>query len=160
MARIIYGGNHPLVQCTNHVKDRWLVLWNEGEGKDGGLSYMSDTFDHKPTLQEIKDVINDYINDKVNEEIYSGLVVDNNIVYLSLENQINYKSAYDLAYQTSGKNLPQTFKFGEDYYKVFNTLEELEEFYLKVRNHIDSCLDKGWRAKTSVDYSKYEELLN
>lgn len=86
--------------------------------------------------------------------------MDNNIVYLSLENQINYKSAYDLAYQTSGKTLPQTFKFGEDYYKVFNTLEELEEFYLKVRNHIDSCLDKGWQAKTSVDYSKYEELLN
>lgn len=160
MARIIYGGNLPLVQCTNHVKDRWLVLWNMEQGQDEGLSYMSETFDHKPSLQEIKDVINDYINEQVSEEIYSGLVVDDNIVYLSLENQINYMSAYDLAKQTNGKNLPKKFKFGEDYYKIFTTLDELEKFYLKVRDHIDSCVDRGWQAKSSVDYSKYEELLN
>lgn len=159
MATIIYGGNHPLVKCINPLRDKWIVLWNR-EKTEEGVSFMSETFDHKPSLQEIKDVINDYINSIVNEAIYSGLQVDGNTVWLSLENQINYKSAYDLAYQTGGKNLPQTFKFGEDYYKEFLTLEELESFYLKVREHIDKCLSEGWQAKTSIDYSKYEELLN
>lgn len=136
-----------------------MILWNEEQSKDGNLSYVSETLDHKPSIQEIKEVIEEYINNQVKEEIYSGLVVDNNTVWLSLENQINYQSTYNLACQTEGKNLPQTFKFGEDYYKTFNTLDELQEFYLMVRNHIDSCINKGWQAKSKIDYSKYEKLL-
>lgn len=159
MATIIYGGNYPLVKCINPITNKWIVLWNR-ERTEEGLSYMSETFDHKPSLQEIKDVINDYVNDIVKEAIYSGLQVDGNIVWLSLENQMNYKSAYDLATQTGGKNLPIRFKFGEDYYKQFNTLEELEDFYLNVRNHIDKCLEEGWQAKSAIDYSEYEKLLN
>lgn len=136
-----------------------MILWNKEQSKDGNLSYVAETFDHKPSIQEIKEVIEEYINNQVKEEIYSGLVVDNNTVWLSLENQINYQSTYNLTCQTEGKNLPQTFKFGEDYYKTFNTLDELQEFYLMVRNHIDSCISKGWQAKSEIDYSKYEKLL-
>jgi hypothetical protein len=33
-------------------------------------------------------------------------------VWLSTENQFNYKAAFDLATQTGGKSLPVTFKFG------------------------------------------------
>ena len=35
-------------------------------------------------------------------------------VWLSSENQFNYKAAYDLAVQTGGATLPVTFKFGTD----------------------------------------------
>lgn len=160
MAVRIYGGQLPLIQCVNPRRNKWIVLWDQKEEEDDkGISYSAETFYHKPTLQEIKDAINEDINAKVNEEIYSGLIIDGNIVYLSLENQINYQSTYNLACRTNGKNLPKTFKF-EDSYKTFNSVEEFQEFFLQVTDHIDACLAKGYSAKQAVDYSEYERLLS
>ena len=41
------------------------------------------------------------------------MIWNNKRIWLSSENQFNYKVAYDLALQTNGANLPIIFKFGE-----------------------------------------------
>ena len=80
-------------------------------------------------------------------------------VWLSTENQFNYKAAYDLAVQTKGKSLPITFKFGSSsnpQYYTFNSLEELTDFYTKVINHVNECLKEGWKKKDSINWEDYK----
>ena len=83
-------------------------------------------------------------------------------VWLSSENQFNYKAAYDLAVQTSGSNLPVTFKFGDTknpvYYK-FETIEDLQDFYMKAMIHVNSVLSEGWTSKDSIEWEEYEKIL-
>ena len=98
----------------------------------------------------------------MDNEIYSGFVWNGYSVWLSTENQFNYKAAYDLAVQTGGSSLPVTFKFGSDdnpqYYK-FNTVEELSDFYTKSVGYIQDVLQRGWARKDGFDFSKYQEEL-
>ena len=85
--------------------------------------------------------------------VYNGVQV-----WLSSENQFNYKAAYDLAIQTNGKSLPVVFKFGtedEPVYKQFNTLNELTNFYSQTMTYVQNTLAKGWQVKDSIDFSKY-----
>ena len=61
---------------------------------------MEETFDHLPALAEIKAVINEWYNRKITDTIESGYVWNGLKVWLSMENQMNYKTAYDLAQTT------------------------------------------------------------
>ena len=79
-------------------------------------------------------------------------------IWLSSENQFNYKAAYDLAVQTAGATLPVTFKFGTDNapgYHTFNTVEELSDFYTKAMQHILSALADGWSKKDAFSLDSY-----
>lgn len=117
----------------------------------------------KPSLGQIKTFILDAINKRTDEKILSGFVWNGNQVWLSTENQFNYKAVYDVAVQTNGANLPLTFKFGDSenpiYYK-FEELEDLQDFYLKALEHINEQLVIGWKKKDSIDWSTYENALN
>ena len=80
-------------------------------------------------------------------------------MWLSQENQYNYKAAYDLAVQTEGKTLPVTFKFGTDeepVYRTFETLEEIADFYTKTVAFIQGVLADGWKKKDAIDLSLYD----
>ena len=69
----------------------------------------------KPTLDQVKQAIFDDINSRTDAKIVSGFVWtpkaggDPIPVWLSTENQFNFKSAYDLAVQKDGATLPVTF---------------------------------------------------
>lgn len=103
-------------------------------------------------------VINWY-NQEINNEIMSGFTYNGIPVWLSQENQFNYKSAYDLAVQTDGTSLPVRFKFGTDdepVYYEFNTLENLTDFYTKEMVFVQRTLAAGWKKKDAVDLSLYQ----
>jgi hypothetical protein len=74
-------------------------------------------------------MINDYYNKQTDYKIVSGFKWKEKPVWLSSENQFNFKAAYDLAKQTDGANLPVMFKIGEEngdpVYYTFETIEEL-----------------------------------
>lgn len=126
----------------------------------GFATWKSMLLDYKPGLEQIKAEITEFINDKVKESIMNDFVWNGYKVYLSVENQNNYKVAYDLAVQSNGKSLPVKFKFeknGKPFYYTFNTVTELSNFYMKVVNHINSCLEKGWELKDSIDFSIYSK---
>ena len=121
-------------------------------------TWAEHVFKKKPSLSQIKDFILSEINKRTDELILSGFTWKDKQVWLSTENQFNYKAAYDLAVQTNGANLPQVFKFGStenpEYYK-FETVEELTDFYTKATAYINQCLTVGWAKKDSINWDDY-----
>lgn len=160
MAIKIHGGNNPLVECINHTTDKWLVLWNMQE-EEGSITYLGEVFEHKPSLAEIKDTVLDWYSKQVDQKILSGFTWNSIPVWLSIENQFNYKTAYDLAVKTNGQRLP-TFKFGtveNPIYHKFESLEELEDFYIKFTTYVSETVAQGWAQKDGIDWKVYEDLL-
>lgn len=125
-------------------------------------SWFQRIFTYIPSPTELKEVILVDINENTDEKILKGFKWNGMKVWLSLENQVNYKTAYDLAVQTNGANLPTVFKFGDTenpvYYK-FDTLDELQDFYVKAMTYINEQLAIGWAKKDAIDWSVYEKAL-
>ena len=117
----------------------------------------------KPSLEQLKKLVLDAINKEVDEKILSGFVWKDMPVWLSTENQFNYKAAYDLAVMSQGQSLPVTFKFGtteSPVYYTFETLDDISDFYISAMAYINTTLAEGWKLKDSIDWSVYEEALN
>lgn len=134
---------------------------------EGGKYNFRGTVEYRPSPEEIKEMIVEAINKDVDQTILSGFVWTDGEgnkypVWLSTENQFNYKSAYDIAVQTGGMGLPLTFKFGtteHPIYHTFTTLEELQGFYLSAIQFIQSTYQRGWAEKDSIDMSNYEHVI-
>ena len=116
-----------------------------------------------PTLKMAKDGIEKDINDQTDEKILNGLVWNDMPVYLSKENQFNFKSAFDRAVQTNGANMPVKFKLGEQdgepVYHTFTELSELTDFYDAASLHILTCLNEGWARKDGIDWDEYKPFF-
>lgn len=120
------------------------------------------SFIRKPSFGQLKNFILTEINKRTDEKILSGFEWNGMRVWLSSENQFNYKAAYDLAVQTNGANLPTVFKFGSNEdpkYHKFDTVEELSDFYVKAMTYINEQLAIGWAKKDAIDWSLYEKAL-
>lgn len=128
------------------------------------ITWMQETYNYKPEGSEIKDMILSYFNSQVDKSILNdckwtspstGEIIP---IYLSSENQFNYKAAYDIAFQTSGASLPFVLKFGDTdnpHYYTFESLDEFTNFYTYCINFINTTLQNGWTKKDSVDWTKY-----
>jgi hypothetical protein len=132
--------------------------------------YLPKTQTPALSLQVVKDAIIGDINARTDEKIVSGFVWnpaaggDPIPVWLSTENQFNFKSAYDLAIQKNGATLPVTFKMGEHedgtpVYHTFKTMEDADDFYVKAVAYINLCLAQGWEEKDGIDWTPYEALF-
>ena len=135
-----------------------LYEWNE--------VYMPKKQMSQLTFADVKAAIISDINARTDEKIISGMVWTPRAggepipVWLSTENQFNFKSAYDLAVQKQGATLPVTFKMGEDadgnpVYHTFQTMEDADDFYLQAVAHINRCLAEGWTEKDGIDWEPY-----
>jgi hypothetical protein len=154
----------------NKVNDKHVtIMWDykpifkanaKGEQIESPLAtWQEHTFNHIPTLSEIKAVITDYYNKLIDQSILSGLVWNGMKVWLSSENQFNYKVAYDLAVQSNGATLPIVFKFGDDeetVYYEFKTIEELSNFYITSINYVQTVLQEGWNKKDKINWDIYK----
>ena len=146
-----------LIECIDKYKNIYRIRCDITEEEDG-ISYEEYEFNHKPSLDEIKDVILDYYNSKIDETIISGFIWNEMQIWLTTENQFNYKATFDLAMQTNGSNLPIVFKFGttsEPIYYSFTTIEELNDFYTKAIAYINATLKIGWNEKDAIDWTLY-----
>lgn len=138
---------------------RYKISWNYEPSNDGVGRWMEEVFNYKPTLSQIKEYILDQYNKEIDKKILNGFKWNGYDVWLSSENQFNYKAAYDLAIQTRGATLPVTFKFGtteNPQYHTFETLDEFTDFYTKAIKFINDTLAEGWQKKDSIDWSIYE----
>lgn len=116
------------------------------------------TFNYIPTFNEIKNIIISYYNNIIDKQILSGFTWNGMQIWLSNENQFNYKVIYDMAVQTKGQNLPIKVKFGDNnniIYYEFKTLEEISDFYIKLITHIQNTLQEGWIKKDNVNWNFY-----
>lgn len=109
-----------------------------------------------PDKDKVRQIIINHIDSCTDNRILSGFVWRDIPVWLSMENQFNYKGAYDLAVQTGGATLPITFKLGErDGRPVYFTFEDMEtftDFYISAIAYKNACLESGWAKKDSIDF--------
>lgn len=156
----------PIVKIGN---EKCIIMWdykpimkknNKGIEVETPLAvWQEEAFNYLPLLDEIKEVILGYYNKQVDQEILSGFVWKNMNIWLSNENQFNYKAMYDIAVQTGGKSLPIVMKFGttaEPVYYEFRTMEDLTDFYFSSLNHIQNTLKKGWEIKDNINWKLYQ----
>lgn len=158
-----------LVECINHYIGKYRVRWDiqpeTGEDADKqAVSYYETEIilRHKPNINDIKQAVLEGVNRMIDEKIISEFVWNDMPVWLSSENQFNYKAAYDLSVQTGGQTLPVLFKFGDTenpIYHQFTTQEELSDFYIKAMQFISDTLSAGWIMKDSINWSVYAEVL-
>ena len=138
----------------------WYLYF--GQGKDGQGDYvLRKVYDYKPTGEELRADITELVNKSVDEKILTGYVWNGMPVWLSSENQFNYKSVYDLALRDSSV-LPLKFKMGEDadgnvVYHTFETIDELSDFYVGAIKYINNCINEGWTEKDAIDTDKLLE---
>lgn len=159
MKRVEGSSGISLLECINPVKDKWRIRWDVQEKEDGSATYMEEEFIGKPSPEAIKSVVIGWYNQQIEETILSGFVYEDMPVWLSTENQFNYKAVYDLAVQSNGATLPVVFKFGTDervQYRIFGTLEELADFYTKSMQHVQDTLADGWEKKDAFDLTLYQ----
>lgn len=159
MRKVEGNAGVPLMECTNPVKNKWRIRWDVQEKENGSASYMEEEFYHKPTGEEIRTLVMSWYNSQTDAAILSGFTYNGAHVWLSTENQYNYKAAYDLAVQTGGETLPVTFKLGSDEhpeYHTFNRLDELKDFYVKAVGFIQTVLADGWKKKDKFNLDLYQ----
>jgi len=159
MKRAQGGAEVKLLECVSPAKNKWRVRWDVQQRDDGSTDYMEVELAHKPSGEEIKNLVRTWYNEQADAAILSGFSYEDAPVWLSQENQYNYKAAYDLAVQTEGKTLPVTFKFGTDeepVYRTFETLEEIANFYTQAVAYIQGVLADGWKKKDAIDLSLYD----
>ena len=165
-------GSGLLVECVNPRLRKYVIRWDvqpyirkdevSGEERQEGFDYYEKWLNHKPTMDEVKEIVLSGMNADIDRQILEGFVWNGMAIWLSSENQFNYKAAFDLAVQTNGANLPVMFKFGttqEPVYHTFLSVEELMDFYTQAMAYINGVLAEGWGKKDSMYWSGYEALL-
>lgn len=158
MKRVEGCAGVKLIECVGPVRDIWHIRWDVQPQNDGGINYMEAEFNHRPSDDEIKQTIIGWFNSQTDETILSGYEWRGMPIWLSSENQFNYKAAYDLAVQTAGATLPVTFKFGneEPCYYTFDNIEDLTDFYTNAMSHIQRTLAEGWKKKDAFRIEDYQ----
>lgn len=157
----VYGTKERNDSLLRLSDDHYVLFYGFGKDKDSdesGYCWRKD-YGHKPTEEELKGDIATHVNKLIDEKILAGFTYEGNIVYLSSENQFNYKAAFDLCMLTDGSNLPVTFKFGDEQkpvYRKFETKDELKGFFLQAMDFISKTLSEGWTEKNTVFRKDFE----
>lgn len=126
--------------------------------------YVSKAQINQLSLQDVKDAIIKDIDDRTDAKILNGYpftpdgAEDPIIVWLSKESQTNFSEAQRL------QIIPVKFKLNETedkqpIYHTFETVEELDRFYLGGVQYINQCLNEGWAEKDGIDWEPYEQLF-
>ena len=141
-------------------RSKYEARFGFGKDEKTGVGYdYRKQYKYKPEVDELKDEIFELVNEEVDKTILSGYEYDGKMVWLSTENQFNYKAAYDLAVQTGGASLPVTLKLGTlevPEYVTFEDIETFSAFYIGAIKFIQKVLEEGWNEKDKVDWTKFE----
>lgn len=138
-------------------KSKYLLIFGFGKDDNGNGYDVRRYYDHKPGVAELRNDIGAYINAQTDRAILTGFAWNGKPVWLSTENQNNFKAAYDIALQTDGATLPVKFKLGETadgapVYHTFTKIEPFTDFILKAFAFINTTLNEGWAEKDGIDY--------
>lgn len=104
-----YGAEERHDQLIVLGTGQCVLIYGHGEEDGQGFDYRH-RFDRQPTAAELLKVITDHVDSLTDQKIITGYRWQGKNVYLSSENQFNFKAAYDVAVQTGGATLPIKFK--------------------------------------------------
>lgn len=148
----IYGAKERQDGLYCIGRNKWEVFfgfWKNREDDEVGYN-LRKKYACKPTNKEILNDIFIALNAMCDEKILNGHVYNGMSVWLSTENQKNYETARNIARDTNGASLPETFKFGGDFdfvFYSFETVDEIDKFFLDVHKYIKECLAECWKYK-------------
>lgn len=132
------------------------LMGDDGEPLEVGYVCSTATaiLAERPTEQDIRQLITSHYDAETDERILSGFRWRDMPVWLSRENEFNFKAAYDLAAMSGGATLPVTFKLGEQdgkpVYYTFEDMATLTDFYTTAIGYINQCLQEGWAKKDAA----------
>ena len=149
-----YGAEERHDQLIVLGTGQCVLIYGHGEEDGQGFDYRH-RFGHRPTASEVLKVITDHVDSLTDQKILTGYRWQGKNVYLSSENQFNFKAAYDVAVQTEGAQLPIKFKLGEDaeglpMYHTFNSMNAFTDFYTGAISFIQQTLAAGWEEKDAA----------
>lgn len=151
----IYGAKERQDGLYSIGRNKWEVIfgfWKDSEDDETGYN-LRKKYRRKPTNEEIVNDIFEAVNRLCDEKILSGHTFKGMPVWLSAENQKNYETARNIARDTNGASLPETFKFGGDfdlYLYNFETVEDIDDFYMGCYRYIRECLAECWSYKAEA----------
>lgn len=152
--RVEGGVNIPSFQKVNLRKGYYAVRWDFQTNEDENtVNYMETVFDHLPTEDEIRSVINKYYNEITDQKILSGFKYKDIPVWLSLENQNNYLMAAVAGLSS------YMVKGGSDSASInitLNTHEEILDFVAAMQQYISKCIGEGRTKKLSINFEDYK----
>lgn len=161
--RVILETIVPLSTIQHVVDNEYRIRWGfDIDEQSHKMSYTELEWKGEYNVDVLKKIVEKWYNDQCDNEILQGLTFQGNAVWLSLENQFNFKAAYDFAFQNEVLGLEYEspiFKLGSTdvpVYKTFDSFMELTDFIKQCFTHIKVTLDKYWILKDSIDYTQYQ----
>lgn len=155
----IYGASIRQDGLQKVGRNRWDLFYGFGKDEDNEMGYNWRTsFDHQPTIEEVKETITTQISANTQKAIIEGYEWNGMQVWLSPENQANYTLAYNMAKNGDLEDMP-TVKLGSDdtpVYYTFKDSEELTAFVTGMQQHIQECLNASWTERMEMDWSVFE----
>ena len=134
----------------------YILFFGYGEDSMGGYNYRH-RFDHEPTVDELRSVIEAHVNALTQDRIVGGYEWKGKQVWLSGENQHNYTSDYLAGELPVKVRVYDRDADAQGTVTMIETPEELADFYHGMVAHVRQCIEDGWSVKDSVDY---DNLLN
>lgn len=154
----IYGASIRQDGLQKVGRNRWDLFYGFGKDEDNEMGYNWRTsFDHQPTIEEVKETITTQISANTQKAIIEGYKWNGHLVWLSSENQANYTRDYIMAKNGDLGTMP-TVKLGSDdapVYYTFEDIEELTEFVMGMQQHIQNCLNASWTEREEIDWSVF-----
>lgn len=148
-----FGATERHDQLIGFGTSRCVLIYGHGEEDGQGFDYRH-RFSTPPTAEEVLSVIVNHIDLLTDYKILEGYKWRGKNVYLSSENQFNFKAAYDLAVQKDGATLPVKFKLGENKgvpeYYTFTDMDTFTDFYTGAVAYIHATLYAGWQEKDAA----------
>ena len=146
----IYGTKKRQDCLVRTGRSKWILFYGLGkdeENSENGWEYRH-TFDHKPTLSEVKELVVSAINTATEEKIINGFVWNGKAVYLSPENQLNFS-----AIERSEKiPYPLILKINEqeDGTPIYHTFENADDFIAFSQAacaYVIKTVQEGWKTQ-------------
>lgn len=138
-------------------RNKWELIYGLGEDAGGTYNWRH-TYDHKPTLDEARSLINATIDSATDEAIHHGLVWNDEPVCLDIETQTNILGVL-VAIGTM--TWPLTFKLGErqdgtPVFHDFANAEEFGQFAQAATLYKQQCYSYGWQEKAAIDWRLFQ----
>lgn len=154
----IYGTKQRQDCLVRTGRSKWILFfgfWKDDEKSESGWEYRH-TFNRKPTLSEVKEIVVSAINKTTEEKIINGFVWNKKQIYLSTENHLNF-SAIE---RSENIPYPLTLKINEqeDGTPIYHTFENADDFIAfsqSVCAYVIKTVQDGWREKDSVDWTMF-----
>lgn len=145
-------------------KRRWLLFFGLYEDEEGKTYEYRETFDHRPSLDEIKSVINAQISSDADERKRSGFVWKGLPVRYDEEAERNITGLSVKIPRLGTAMFPLTLKLGDcpdgsPAFHKFADAEEFESFTDALLAFAQDCYAKSWQEKSEIDWTKFEDTL-